>query len=352
MTNYNRATPVASDASDVLWDKFGPVTTYLETFAGPMSMFVRCPYGPRPRELINDLNGLICNFWRAFASDPKGVAKWLNAPGYDIDQQKLWLQRMYEYIEWAIRADPMWHSARAAGYWFSSIAVDLDYHTGMARNGNSHPYESPEEHLSIRDVIHPPGNNNMAPWTRIFYDEYHDAMAAQDPELAIVANDLFPCFQIANRLAKVYILSKRWDTIMSPSVMGLTPNTPSNQSAGIFMDPNHVIAQANSVFIPDDHDTQIAKDVQVWAIAAMHHDEGDDDYDVTGVDDDAELDPDGDSPSVLRHKLPKERLKICVAGLESDFDKWPDGWECVELHSNTVLWFSPTPQGTGRLPGF
>ena len=59
-----------ADAAPQVWEALGDVEHYVEPFAGSLAVLLRRPH-PCNRtyysETVNDLDGLLCNAWRAIA---------------------------------------------------------------------------------------------------------------------------------------------------------------------------------------------------------------------------------------------------------------------------------------------
>ena len=58
-----------------IWARFGRPDRYIEPFAGSLAALLACPH-PAPMEIVCDLDGMICNFWRAVAADPERTARY------------------------------------------------------------------------------------------------------------------------------------------------------------------------------------------------------------------------------------------------------------------------------------
>lgn len=67
-----------ADAAAAVWAALGDVHHYVEPFAGSLAVLFRRPHQCNRTyfsETVNDLNGLLVNFWRALAADPDGLAE-------------------------------------------------------------------------------------------------------------------------------------------------------------------------------------------------------------------------------------------------------------------------------------
>ena len=77
-----------SDAAPHVWDALGDVDHYVEPFAGSLAVLLRRPHVANRTyhsETVNDLDGLLCNAWRAIARDPDAVAEAASWPVCEAD---------------------------------------------------------------------------------------------------------------------------------------------------------------------------------------------------------------------------------------------------------------------------
>src|SRR3990167_5152948 len=85
-----------SAVADIIWSAFGAVDNYIEPFFGSGAVLLARPRWTsaiRWTETVNDVDGLICNFWRALQSDPDGVAYYADWPVNEscLEARHLWL---------------------------------------------------------------------------------------------------------------------------------------------------------------------------------------------------------------------------------------------------------------------
>ena len=110
-------------AADV-WAAFGEVGVFSEPFCGSCAVLLASPR-ISPREIVNDQNGHIANFWRAIRADPEAVAYWADYPSFhhDLTARHSWL------IQWArtssrrLIEDADWYDVKAAGWWVFGISL-------------------------------------------------------------------------------------------------------------------------------------------------------------------------------------------------------------------------------------
>jgi hypothetical protein len=112
-----------ADAAEAVWDAIGDVDHYVEPFAGSLAVLLRRPHTANRTyhsETVNDLDGLLCNAWRAIARDPDAVADAASWPVCEADLHA----RHLALLAWRaagnaerLMADPDFYDARMAGWW-------------------------------------------------------------------------------------------------------------------------------------------------------------------------------------------------------------------------------------------
>jgi site-specific DNA-adenine methylase len=112
-----------ADAADVVWAALGDVDHYVEPFAGSLAVLLRRPH-PCNRtyhgETVNDLDGLLCNAWRAIQMHPDETADAASWPvcEADLHARHLALVRWRETHELEhLMGDPAWCDPVMAGWW-------------------------------------------------------------------------------------------------------------------------------------------------------------------------------------------------------------------------------------------
>ena len=114
-------------AAAEIWKRFGPVTSYIEPFAGSLAVLLACPYGKRPREIVNDLDSMVSNFWRAVKYCPDEAAA---AADYPIDHNTLIARkkaclRALPGLTELLRSDPKACDPEIAGWWVWCVSNDI-----------------------------------------------------------------------------------------------------------------------------------------------------------------------------------------------------------------------------------
>lgn len=104
--------------ASLVWNQIGDVDNFIEPFAGSLAVLLRRPV-VQGVETVNDLDGLLTNFWRAVRIDPERTAEYADWPVSELDlhARHRWLRGERERITEALRADPEWFDPKAAGWW-------------------------------------------------------------------------------------------------------------------------------------------------------------------------------------------------------------------------------------------
>jgi len=115
-------------AADV-WTALGNVTRYIEPFFGSGAVLLNRPAEHVFKsEIVNDLDGYVCNFWRAVQADPEGVAAYLDGgPICELDRwaRNEHLMRTREEFTASIVADPRWFDCEVAAWWAWGVSVSI-----------------------------------------------------------------------------------------------------------------------------------------------------------------------------------------------------------------------------------
>jgi hypothetical protein len=77
-----------SQAAPMVWERLGDVAHYVEPFFGSGAVLLQRPHlanRPYYSETVNDLDGFVCNFWRAITHDPVAVADAASWPVSEAD---------------------------------------------------------------------------------------------------------------------------------------------------------------------------------------------------------------------------------------------------------------------------
>lgn len=104
-------------ASEV-WTRLGSPKMYIEPFCGSAAVLLAAP-SPASLEVVGDVNGFICNFWRAVIYQSQEVARWADFPvsHLDLGVRHKWLMEQRERIGMELQVHDWSGDAQVAGYW-------------------------------------------------------------------------------------------------------------------------------------------------------------------------------------------------------------------------------------------
>lgn len=110
-----------SRVAALVWQRFGNVPNFVESFAGSLAVLLGRPHEPRI-ETVNDLDCYISNFWRALQADPEGVAHWADWPvnEADLHARHWWLVRQAGFRE-RMHEEADYYDSQVAGWWVWGI---------------------------------------------------------------------------------------------------------------------------------------------------------------------------------------------------------------------------------------
>lgn len=129
-------------AASLIWERLGDVPNYIEPFAGSCAVLLARPHEPHT-ETINDIDGMVANFWRSLSFCPDELAHHANWPvnALDIVARNNYLYRHRMSIAARLADDPEWCDPRLAGWWVNGISATI---AGRGFGG---------EHKSIRTPL-------------------------------------------------------------------------------------------------------------------------------------------------------------------------------------------------------
>jgi hypothetical protein len=94
------------------------VPNYVEPFFGSGAVLLGRPHAPKI-ETVNDLDGFVCNFWRAIAKDPEAVAAHAEFPIHECDlhARHAYLVGIRDTFTRKLEGDTEFYDAKIAGWW-------------------------------------------------------------------------------------------------------------------------------------------------------------------------------------------------------------------------------------------
>ena len=213
--------------------RIGDVDTYSEPFAGSLACLLQ--RRPAKFEIVCDLDGALCNFWRSVKKDPAAVAEHAFWPPIHQD-----LVARHRYlVAWAgehsarLMADPEYCDLRAAGWWLWGVRRFI----GSLWCGNKKvPLSRP--HIG-----------------------YQVSRAVPTGELLA---------SIAERLEQVFVLNQSWQAAVTPA--GLASGRGA-KTFGILLDPPYLTGQRGDLYSSDMRENADTAAEESYRWAVEHGDE-------------------------------------------------------------------------------
>ena len=222
--------------SDDVWSRFGTPEVYSEPFAGSAAILLQSPSIAK-REVICDINGFVCNFWRSVKHDPEQAAGYADYPTIhdDLRARHRWL------ISWGndnaskLTEDPEWYDPKAAGWWAWGFAnwigagwCDGTFYDFIPRPGGDGISQQRKD-INLETIMH-------------WFGRLHE------------------------RLKGVIVYNRPWGHAVTKCVLDYYPQRPKNPSIAVFLDPPYKVdGRAKNLYEGDDsNDPAVA--AYMWAM--------------------------------------------------------------------------------------
>ena len=234
-----------------VWSRFGKVDNYVEPFFGSGAVLLGRPGGgPHNMETVNDLDGLLCNFWRAVRHSPDAVAEFADWPVSEVDLHARHMVLVEERAGLTERllVDPDYYDARLAGWWVWGASCWIA--GGWCSGEGSWVRESGrmverDRGGGVRRQIPHLSNAGQA----------LNALGAYDPNGSRL-NEWMRT--LSQRLRRVRIACGSWERVMSPTV------TIGHGSTAVFLDPPYTAGEMD--YSAGGMGLGIADDVRAWCL--------------------------------------------------------------------------------------
>ena len=216
-----------------IWRRFGDVKNYVEPFFGGGAVLLNRPrWSPSKLEIVNDIDALLTNFWRALTLHPRKLAKVADYPISELDfhARQNWLIEQQETISERIRKEVAWCDPKVAAWWVWGISQQIG---GGFPCKNSRGRPSVEGRGVHRFVFDQPRGDRLR-------DEFR---------------------RLAKRLKDVIVMNGDWSRVVTESMtyrFGIT---------GIFLDPPYTKESGRNARLYAKDDLRVGHQVQKWAVA-------------------------------------------------------------------------------------
>lgn len=242
-----------SRAASLVWQRIGNVRNYVEPFAGSLAVLLGRPHPPAI-ETVNDLDGFICNTWRALAAAPEETAQHADWPVNEacLHARHLWLRAQRETLTARLMGDPDYYDAKIAGWWLWGIACWIG--SGWCGPGGVGPWGVLDGQL-----VHLGDAGRGVSRRRIHLGHAGHGVSAP-------AADLLPWFRaLQARLRRVRVCCGDWQRMLGPSV------THNHGLTGIVLDPPYSTEEGRAMRLYAEDSGTVAHDVRAWCLANGQH---------------------------------------------------------------------------------
>lgn len=244
-----------STVADLVWTRFGNVPNYVEPFFGSGAVLLGRPHDPKT-ETINDLDGLVANFWRAIQRDPDETARWADNPvnEADLHARHAWIVRRLGTHLARMMADPDYFDARMAGYWVYGMCSWIG--SGFA-SGNG-PWISEEDEegiLTLVDSRQLPHLGSAGMGINRKIPHLGDAVRGINRNGVAIAGWFGA---LADRLRNVRVCCGDWKRVMGDSV------TTKHGITAVFLDPPYGAEDRAELYRQESF--TVAREVTEWCM--------------------------------------------------------------------------------------
>jgi DNA adenine methylase len=218
------------------------VQNYVEPFFGSGAVLLGVPSRDGRLETVNDLDGLLVNFWRAVRKNPFAVAQWADdlISEADLSARHLWLLERGQELAARLQADPDYCEAQAAGWWCAGACAWI----GSGWCSGTGPW------TRERDAA--------GAWQLIHLGDKGRGINRQLIHLGNKGRGIYAWFAaLAERLRSVRVACGDWARVVGDSVTWLHGLT------GVFLDPPYASDRCETVYANDSMD--VAHAVAAWA---------------------------------------------------------------------------------------
>ena len=275
-----------SRAAHLVWPRFGDVRNFVEPFFGSGAMLLARPQPFRGTETVNDLDGLVSNFWRAIKADPEATAHYADWPvnENDLHARHAWLVGCKDTLQARLEGDPDYYDPKIAGWWAWGLCCWI----GGGFCCGKGPWQVVEIDGS-RQLVHL-GNAGRGVKRQLVHLGNASGVNCQRVHLGDAGRGVLDWFEtLATRLERVRVCCGDWSRVCGPAptvYRGLT---------AVFLDPPYADTAKRAPCLYRQDSLTVAHDVRKWAI---EH---------------------GDDP----------RLRIALCGYEGEH-VMPTSWTCIK----------------------
>ena len=240
-----------------VWQALGNVSHYVEPFFGSGAVLLQRPHSPNV-ESVNDLDGLLANFWRAVQAAPDKVAHHADWPTNEADlhARHYWLVTQRDNLTKRLMGDPDWFDTKAAGWWCWGACNWI----GGGWCSGEGPWQAVDGVLVDTRKAGNAGRgiNRQLP----HMGNAGRGINRQLPHMGAAGRGEFIqdwMRALSERLRGVRVACGDWTRVIGPSVL-----RAGGGVCGVFLDPPYDVSDRVDVYAME---TKVAADVRAWALA-------------------------------------------------------------------------------------
>jgi len=117
------------DIAPIIWNYLGDVKYYVEPFYGSGAVLLNRPEFDYKKhiEIVSDIDGNICNTWRALQFAPDEVAKYCDYPvnHIDLETRKIQIGKEYETLIKNLVSDDTYCNPKLAGFYIYIMSISI-----------------------------------------------------------------------------------------------------------------------------------------------------------------------------------------------------------------------------------
>ena len=240
----------------VVWEALGDPPNYVEPFLGSGAVLLGRPHEESQQRLetVNDLDGLICNFWRALQAEPETVAAWADWPANenDLHARHAWLVGQKDSLQTQLEGDPHYYDAKIAGWWVWGMSLWIG---GEFCSGKG-PWHVQQGQLQRRQEQGQIGNSGQG----VHRKRIQLGNSGQGVQQGAIPSETLQLWmqRLATRLRHVRVCCGDWTRIL-----GHSP-TIKNGLTGVFLDPPYNPQRRNAQLYRIE--ASLTADIQAWCL--------------------------------------------------------------------------------------
>lgn len=244
-----------------VWRRLGDVASYIEPFFGSGAVLLGRPENHlwwERTETVNDLDGMVSNFWRAVQADHDAVARYAEWPvnENDLHARHAWLVCQKQSLAARLEGDPDYYDAKIAGWWCWGMCCWIGGGFCHAKG----PWHVVDGEL-IRNGAKSEGNNIKRERPQL-----GSGGRGVKRKRLYLGNDGGGIYdwmrRLSERLRRVRVCSGDWSRICTPVAMRLDDLGP----VGVFLDPPYSgnAGRDSNLYSEDSPDVALA--ARAWAL--------------------------------------------------------------------------------------